>query len=46
MLTGAQNFVWTEPALAIYPGMLIVIAVSAFNYFGEGLRSALNVTEG
>ena len=45
MLTGAQNFVWTEPALAIYPGVLILITVSAFNYFGEGLRSAFNVTE-
>lgn len=45
MLTGAQNFVWTAPALAIYPGVLIVITVSAFNYFGEGLRSALNTTE-
>ncbi|MGA7672857.1 MAG: ABC transporter permease [Nitrolancea sp.] len=45
MLTGAQNYVWTEPLLAIYPGVLILITVSAFNYFGEGLRSALNVTE-
>ena len=45
MLTGAQNYVWTEPLLAIYPGVLILITVSAFNYFGEGLRSALNVAE-
>jgi peptide/nickel transport system permease protein len=45
MLTGAQNYVWTEPLLAIYPGVLILLTVSAFNYFGEGLRSALNVTE-
>jgi peptide/nickel transport system permease protein len=45
MLTGAQNFVWTEPALAIYPGLLILLTVSAFNFLGEGLRSAMNVTE-
>jgi peptide/nickel transport system permease protein len=45
MLTGAQNFVFTEPALAIYPGVLIVITVAAFNYFGEGLRIAFNVAE-
>lgn len=45
MLTGAQNFVWTEPLLAIYPGVLILITVSAFSYVGEGLRSAMNVTE-
>lgn len=45
MLTGAQNYVWTEPLLAIYPGVMILLTVSAFNYFGEGLRSALNVTE-
>ena len=45
MLTGAQNFVFTEPALAIYPGLLIVITVAAFNYFGEGLRTAFNVAE-
>jgi peptide/nickel transport system permease protein len=45
MLTGAQNYVWTEPMLAIYPGLLILITVAAFNYFGEGLRTALNVAE-
>ena len=45
MLTGAQNFVWTEPALAIYPGVLILITVSAFSYVGEGLRSAMTVSE-
>ncbi len=45
MLTGAQNFVFTEPALAIYPGLLIVVTVAAFNYFGEGLRTAFNVAE-
>lgn len=45
MLTGAQNYVWTEPMLAIWPGLLILITVAAFNYFGEGLRTALNVAE-
>jgi peptide/nickel transport system permease protein len=45
MLTGAQNYVWTQPALAIYPGVLILVTVGAFNFLGEGLRSAMNVTE-
>lgn len=46
MLTGAQNYVFTEPLLAVYPGLLILLTVAAFNYLGEGLRSALNVAEG
>ena len=31
--------------LGAWVGLLIVITVGAFNYFGEGLRTAFNVSE-
>lgn len=45
LLTDAQQYIYTQPALAVYPGVLILLTVAAFNYFGEGLRIAFNVTE-
>jgi peptide/nickel transport system permease protein len=42
MLSGAQNYVWTSPQLAFYPGLLILVTVLAFNAFGDGLRDALD----
>lgn len=42
MLTGAQNYIFTAPALAIYPGLLILLVVLAFNALGDGLRDALD----
>jgi peptide/nickel transport system permease protein len=41
MLTGAQNYVFTTPELAVYPGVLILSTVLAFNLLGDGLRDAL-----
>jgi peptide/nickel transport system permease protein len=38
MLTGAQDYVFTTPALAVYPGVLILLTVLAFNVLGDGLR--------
>lgn len=46
MLSNAQSYMWTQPMLAVYPGIAIVIAVVAFNYSGEALRRALNAREG
>ncbi len=40
MLTGAQDYVFTTPALAVYPGVLILLTVLAFNVLGDGLRDA------
>ena len=40
MLTGAQDYVFTTPALAVYPGVLILLTVMAFNVLGDGLRDA------
>jgi len=41
-LTNAQELIWSTPALAIYPGLLILIVVIALNFLGEGLREALD----
>ncbi len=40
---GLRN-IRTEPALSIYPGIAITLAVLAFNMLGEGLRDALDPT--
>jgi peptide/nickel transport system permease protein len=42
MLTSAQELIWGSPALAIYPGLLIVLTVIAFNFLGDGLQDALD----
>lgn len=42
MLSNAQNYMWSAPLLAIYPGVLIMITVLALNIFGDGLRDALD----
>ena len=42
MLTGAQNYVFTAPVLALYPGALILLTVLAFNSLGDGLRDAFD----
>lgn len=42
LLTNAQELVWEAPWLACYPGMLIFVAVMAFNFVGDGLQDALD----
>lgn len=42
MLSGAQNYLFIAPALAIWPGLLIMLTVLALNIFGDGLRDALD----
>lgn len=42
LLTNAQELVWSAPALAIYPGSLILLTVVAINILGDGLREALD----
>ncbi len=46
MLTDAQELVWTDPALAIYPGLFIFATVIAFNFLGDGLQDALDPRAG
>lgn len=42
MLMGAQNYLWRNPLLAVWPGLFIMISVLAFNFVGDGLREALD----
>ncbi len=43
MLNGAQQYLGTAPWLAIIPGLAITIAVTSFNFIGDGLRDAFDV---
>jgi peptide/nickel transport system permease protein len=42
MLRRAQQYVFTAPELALYPGLAITVVVLAFNFLGDGLRDALD----
>ena len=42
MLADAQTMFYTEPQLAILPGMAIVLMVLGLNLMGDGLRDALD----
>ncbi len=42
MLQRAQQYVFTAPALALYPGLAITVVVLASNFLGDGLRDALD----
>jgi peptide/nickel transport system permease protein len=42
MLQDVQKDMFTAPWKAFYPGAMIFITTLAFNYFGDGLRDALD----
>jgi len=42
MLQNAQIYIWSAPHLAVYPGLLILATVLAYNFLGDGLRDALD----
>ncbi len=42
MLNNAQQYLDTAPWLALVPGVAITIAVTSFNFIGDGLRDALD----
>ena len=37
-----SQYLETNPYLAIFPGLAIILLVLAFNFFGDGLRDALD----
>ena len=37
-----STYLESNPYLAIYPGLAIILLVLAFNYVGDGLRDALD----
>lgn len=41
MLQGSQAYIWNQPMLAFWPGLMIFGAVMAFNSLGDGLRDAM-----
>jgi len=42
MLNNAQEYLTSAPWLALLPGAFITLAVSGFNFIGDGLRDALD----
>jgi peptide/nickel transport system permease protein len=42
MLYDAQNYLGLAPWMAIFPGLMIFLAVLSINYVGDGLRDALD----
>lgn len=42
MLESAQSYLTSAPWLAIIPGAAITLAVTSFNFLGDGLRDALD----
>ena len=45
MLEGAQQYLASAPWLAIIPAAAITIAVTSFNFIGDGLRDELDVRD-
>jgi len=44
MLYDAQSYLFTNPNLALWPGLFIALAVLGFNLLGDGLRDVLDPT--
>jgi len=42
MLNNAQEYLESAPWLALLPGAVITLAVTSFNFIGDGLRDALD----
>lgn len=42
MLSNSQAYLWDNPILPIYPGVLIFLTVLAYNFLGDALRDAFD----
>ena len=42
MLNNAQSYFTSAPWVAIFPGVMITLAVTSFNFLGDGLRDAFD----
>lgn len=42
MLSDSKNFIQTYPQLMLYPGIVIVIVVMAFNLLGDGMKHGIS----
>ena len=45
MLSDARSYLSSKPAICIYPGIAIAVAVLGFNLLGDGLRDVLDVRQ-
>lgn len=46
MLSNAQAYLWDNPLLPFYPGLLILLSVLAYNFLGDALRDAFDPQSG
>ena len=46
MLTGAQNYLYTAPRLAVWPGVMILLTTLACNGLGEAMRRGTTLDSG
>ena len=44
LLFDAQNYLDLAPHMALFPGIMICLAILSINYVGDGLRDALDPT--
>lgn len=42
MLREAQDYIFSEPIQALWPGLAIAVATMGFNLLGDGLRDLLD----
>jgi nickel transport system permease protein len=42
MINDARQYIWTQPELIMYPGLMIFLAVLAFNILGDSFRDSLD----
>lgn len=42
LLSDGRDFIWDAGHIALFPGLVIMLIVLAFNVFGDGLRDALD----
>jgi peptide/nickel transport system permease protein len=42
MLQTAQNYLYNDPLLTVWPGLMIAVTVLGFNLLGDGLREVLD----
>ena len=42
MLAAGKAYIQSYPYMVVFPGLMILITVFAFNVFGDGVRDALD----
>ncbi len=42
LLFNAQTYIWTNPWIAVFPGVAIFVTLLSLNFVGDGLRDALD----